>query len=397
MNTTTELKKAACAIRTGLHDKWLSLRKLGLVFDLDHTLLESTCDPRAARLLRDAKFNRDLYALRLGIHSFFVKLRPGVRAMLHQLSACFDIFVYTHASRDYAKAAMHLLDPECKILQSRYVCADDTPGATIKDLRCLLPCDAHRFVVIVDDRLGVWPHQTAHVVRAFPFSWFAETLNPIKKIEERAHKKMEEDNVLTNVTAVLQTIHTLWYQSDKRSKQTEEEGKSTRHVEEGKEEKEAKKQRPSAKPIEDTSRLLSNIKHSVLRGCHMVFVDLLDLSSDEYARARDVVVAQVFGAVCGRDVYADGVTHIVVLEPTAWHRLCPKKGNTVPRLNCCVVHLAWFYHSAIHYLRAKEDEFLLDPSNPNLANLKLPWRNELMAHCSTPTTCRQFITKLIVD
>ncbi|GJN19386.1 hypothetical protein PR202_gb06659 [Eleusine coracana subsp. coracana] len=86
-------------------------RKLTLVLDLDHTLLNSTelndLSPieQGHGLTRRARDDpgKGLFRLDLDPNRMLTKLRPFVRGFLEQASAMFEMYVYTLGDQDYAR------------------------------------------------------------------------------------------------------------------------------------------------------------------------------------------------------------------------------------------------------------------------------------------------------
>ena len=114
-------------------------KKLSLVLDLDHTLLHATAD-HAAKHMRDTDiFDFQLQDRRDGrLMTHFVKLRPGLRNTLTCLSKLYNLYVYTHGTREYALEIAKIIDPENKFFASRIVARDDTPDITHKNLKVRL-------------------------------------------------------------------------------------------------------------------------------------------------------------------------------------------------------------------------------------------------------------------
>ena len=98
----------------------LDRRRLPLVLDLDHTLLNSAtfddCENEAESLQAREKAERadpderSLY--RMDNIGMWTKLRPGVRCFLRQAASMFEIHVLTAGSQAYAGQMLRLLDPK---------------------------------------------------------------------------------------------------------------------------------------------------------------------------------------------------------------------------------------------------------------------------------------------
>ncbi|GAK62072.1 uncharacterized protein PAN0_001d0269 [Moesziomyces antarcticus] len=179
----------------------LSQRKLALIVDLDQTVIHATVDPTVGEWMRDDT-NPNYDALksvgkfRLGIDGeeikddddptapkdaaaalrasracwYYVKPRPGVPAILKQLSQKYQLHVYTMGTRSYANCVCKLIDPDASIFGNRILSRDENGSLIRKSLSRLFPVD-HSMVVIIDDREDVWSN-SPNLLPVLPYEFF---------------------------------------------------------------------------------------------------------------------------------------------------------------------------------------------------------------------------------
>lgn len=92
-----------------------------------------------------------------------VKLRPGLDAFLRELSALYDLFIYTHGTRLYAEQIAGIIDPKGSFFQHRIVARTDTPDMVHKSLKLLFPSSDDSMILVLDDRIDVWKVAAAPV------------------------------------------------------------------------------------------------------------------------------------------------------------------------------------------------------------------------------------------
>ncbi|KAG8071583.1 hypothetical protein GUJ93_ZPchr0006g44155 [Zizania palustris] len=168
----------------------LNLRCLGIVFDLDETLIvaNTTRDQRYQddkSILKqyidgDQVYDGKLYKVQPEIRdtSVLVRLRPAWEDLRSYLIARgrkrFEVYVCTMAERDYALEMWRLLDPDSRLINSvqlndRMVCVKS--GLRKSLLNVFHDGSCHPgMALVIDDRLKVWDEKDqsrVHVVPAF--------------------------------------------------------------------------------------------------------------------------------------------------------------------------------------------------------------------------------------
>lgn len=175
---------------------------LGIVIDLDCTILSTTYDTRAKSLSkvksdresdRESKFeskpsyeSNDLYDLD---STMTTKFRPHLSTFLNSIRPLFfQIIVYTHATREYAQEICRLIDPLGTLIDTIYSKTDEpipassplenddinTKGTKMKDLRRLfhtVKSEDLENIIIIDERTDVWI-QKHQVIKIFPYPFW---------------------------------------------------------------------------------------------------------------------------------------------------------------------------------------------------------------------------------
>ncbi|PVH67123.1 hypothetical protein PAHAL_1G431400 [Panicum hallii] len=116
-------------------DTLLRARKLTLILDLDHTLLNSTEIRQLSPTEQSNGFTRHTMddprtgLFQLDVH-VLTKLRPFVRGFLEQASTMFEMHVYTLGGQEYARAVAKQLDPMASTSARGSCRARSRPGGT---------------------------------------------------------------------------------------------------------------------------------------------------------------------------------------------------------------------------------------------------------------------------
>lgn len=170
-------RSEALRLRAGTAQRALSARRLLLVLDLDHTLLNST---RFSDLTpqQTAALEAQLQAQpadapmlhRLPHMHMWTRLRPGIRSFLAQAHELFDLHVYTMGDSGYAAGMAALLDPDGTLFRGRVASSRDAGPAGVKDLDVLLGAD--EVVLVLDDTSAVWPRHKGNLVQIDRYVYF---------------------------------------------------------------------------------------------------------------------------------------------------------------------------------------------------------------------------------
>src|SRR5665648_108010 len=159
---------------------------MDLVLDLDYTLLQTSRDEKCAVLYEEQKevstevFDQTIFKVERPPNTFYIKFRPGIQEFLSRVrKICHTLNIYTHATREYAKFIIDLLDPSGKLFDIVYTASDEPNRdkyviAQKKDLRRLynlVDGDRLKHVLILDDKPQVWV-QHHQVISIFPYVFF---------------------------------------------------------------------------------------------------------------------------------------------------------------------------------------------------------------------------------
>ncbi|PKU82751.1 RNA polymerase II C-terminal domain phosphatase-like 4 [Dendrobium catenatum] len=275
-------------------------KKLVLILDLDHTLLNSTVltDVSAEEqyLLREAESLRNAPERSLlkldGLH-ILTKLRPFVHNFLKEANTMFDMYIYTMAERSYALEIVKHLDPMGVYFNCKVISQSDSTQRYLKGLDVVLKEESH--VVILDDTKIVWNKHSENLILMEKYHFFASSCRifglGIKSLSELRQDERESDGALANILGVLKRVHQKFFD-----------------------------------PV------LKRLRQEILHGCVIVFSRVFYTTSPPEEEAIWKMAEQL-GAICLKEVDAS-VTHIVSLDPgtqKSWWALKNNKFLVNPR------------------------------------------------------------------
>ncbi|MCO5571402.1 hypothetical protein L7F22_025142 [Adiantum nelumboides] len=320
----------------------LNSRKLCLVLDLDHTLLNSAkfsevdenlkmilcrMETKGCRNANGQPLKKDLYCYpKLGM---WTKLRPGVWDFLSRASELYELHVSTMGNRAYASEMTKLLDPTGTLFAGRVISRGDDSESTFnkeflpksKDLDGVLGLESA--VIIIDDSVHVWPHHRNNLLVVerymyFPFSRKQFGLSGPSLLERR-HDERATDGMLASILKVIEKIHQNFFTN-----------KWLHEV--------------------DVRHVLSTVKQTVLAGCKIVFSRVYPQGVSQPHLHPLWQMAEQFGAVCTTTI-DDDVTHVVAISRGT------DKVKWAMRTGRFFVCPSWLEASAALYRRASEVNF----------------------------------------
>ncbi|CAM8956619.1 unnamed protein product [Rhodiola kirilowii] len=321
--------------------KMFAERKLCLVLDLDHTLLNSAkfceIDPSHEELLRTKEeLDREKpyrHLFRFPHMGMWTKLRPGIWNFLEKASKLFELHLYTMGNKLYASEMAKILDPEGILFAGRVISkgddgdvidGDDRVSKT-KDLEGVLGMESS--VVIIDDSIRVWPHNKLNLIVVERYIYFPCSRRqfglPGPSLLEIDHDERPEDGTLASSLAVIARLHSNFF--------------SHRELDEV-----------------DVRAILAAEQRKILRGCRIVFSRIFPVGEASPHLHPLWQTAEQFGASCTNQI-DDKVTHIVT------NSLGTGKVNWALSNGRFVVHPNWVEASALLYRRAKEQDFAIKP------------------------------------
>ncbi|OIW17294.1 hypothetical protein TanjilG_22406 [Lupinus angustifolius] len=300
-----EKQKAAIqrerARRIEEQNKMFAARKLCLVLDLDHTLLNSAkfveVDPVHDEILRKKeeqdreKPHRHLFRFpHLGM---WTKLRPGIWNFLEKARKLFELHLYTMGNKLYATEMAKVLDPKGTLFNGRVISrGDDTDSVDgeerapkSKDLEGVLGMESA--VVIIDDSVRVWPHNKLNLIVVERYTYFPCSRRqfglPGPSLLEIDHDERPEAGTLASSLGVIERIHQNFFASQ-----------SLEEV--------------------DVRSILASEQRKILAGCRIVFSRVFPVGEANPNLHPLWQTAEQFGAVCTNHI-DDQVTHVVANSP----------------------------------------------------------------------------------
>lgn len=319
--------------------KMFSVRKLCLVLDLDHTLLNSAkfveIDPVHEEILRK-KEEQDRekpyrHLFRFPHMGMWTKLRPGIWNFLEKASNLFELHLYTMGNKLYATEMAKLLDPKGDLFAGRVISRGDDGDPfdgdervpKSKDLEGVLGMESA--VVIIDDSVRVWPHNKLNLIVVERYIYFPCSRRqfglPGPSLLEIDHDERPEDGTLASCLGVIQRIHQNFF--------------THRSIDEA-----------------DVRNILATEQKKILAGCRIVFSRVFPVGEANPHLHPLWQTAEQFGAVCTGQI-DDQVTHVVA------NSLGTDKVNWALSTGRSVVHPGWVEASALLYRRANEHDFAI--------------------------------------
>ncbi|XP_068655065.1 RNA polymerase II C-terminal domain phosphatase-like 4 [Aristolochia californica] len=308
-------------------------RKLRLILDLDHTLLNST------RLIDVS--SREEYLkqgdLSVGLHKLermhmLTKLRPFVHTFLKEASELFEMYVYTMAENSYALEIAKLLDPERVYFGgSRVISQADCTQKHQKGLDVVL--GAENAMVILDDTEMVWQKHKENLIPMDRYHYFASSFHQFgligPSLSELKQDESESDGALATVLKVLKKVHQMFFDSEQSTDIASR----------------------------DVRLVLKAIRGEILKGCKLVFSHVFptEFPAETHPLWK---MAEQMGAVCSAEVDSS-VTHVVSLHPgTEKARWAMQEGKFL-------VHRRWVEAASFLWKRQPEEQYVVTHPSKN--------------------------------
>jgi RNA polymerase II C-terminal domain phosphatase-like 3/4 len=326
------------ARRIDEQNKMFSAKKLCLVLDLDHTLLNSAkfteIDPVHEEILRKKeeqdreKPQRQLF--RFPHMGMWTKLRPGIWNFLDRASKLYELHVYTMGNKVYATEMAKVLDPTGALFAGRVISKGDEADLDgddrlpkSKDLDGVLGMESA--VVIIDDSARVWPHHRHNLIVVERYMYFPCSRRqfglPGLSLLEADVDERPEDGTLASSLAVIEKIHFNFFSNTQLHEV-------------------------------DVREFLAAEQQNILKDCKVVFSRVFPVGEAQPHLHPLWQMAEQFGAVCTTQI-DDEVTHVVALAPGT------DKVNWALARGRHVVHPGWLEASALLYRRANERDFYI--------------------------------------
>lgn len=317
----------------------LQSKKLILILDLDHTLLNSTrvadMSPQEEYVKHEAESmranpERSIFQL-FGMH-LLTKLRPFVRTFLQEASKMFEMYVYTMGERPYALEIAKILDPNRSYFDTRVISQADSTKRHLKGLDVVL--GAESIVVILDDTEFVWQNHRENLILMERYHYFASSCRQFglsaRSLSETKKDESESEGALLTILNVLKRAHQMFFDPDLEMDMARR----------------------------DVRQVLKDIRGEILQGCKIVFSRVFPSK----VNASDQAIwkmAEQLGAVCATEVDAS-VTHVVSTDKTT------EKARWALRNEKLLVNPHWIEAANYLWRRQREEDFQIATS------LKIP-------------------------
>ncbi|PIN20577.1 TFIIF-interacting CTD phosphatase [Handroanthus impetiginosus] len=311
-------------------------RKLYLVLDLDHTLLNSsrladiTAEEGYLHDQRDALPDTLKSSLfRLGWMHMMTKLRPFVHTFLKEASNLFEMYIYTMGERPYALEMAKLLDPGDIYFNSRIIAQGDCTTRHQKGLDVVLGQESA--VLILDDTEAVWGKHKENLILMERYHFFASSCKHFgfncKSLSELRSDESETDGQLATVLKILQRVHSLFFDEGRKDDLEDQ----------------------------DVRQVLKTVRKEVLRDCKIVFTHVFptNFPAEHHQLWK---MAEQLGATCSTKLDAS-VTHVVSMDAGT------DKSRWAVQEKKFLVHPRWIEASNYLWQKQPEENFPVTPAN----------------------------------
>ncbi|KAG2619542.1 RNA polymerase II C-terminal domain phosphatase-like 4 isoform X1 [Panicum virgatum] len=309
-------------------------RKLVLILDLDHTLINSTKLQHISSAenelgIRTAalKDDPDRSIFMLDSMQMLTKLRPFVRKFLKEASNMFEMYIYTMGDKDYAIEIAKLLDPTNVYFPSKVISNSDCTQRHQKGLDVIL--GAESVAVILDDTEYVWQKHKGNLILMERYHYFASSCREfgfgVRSLSESMQDERESDGALATVLDVLKRIHAIFFDTAAETDLSSQ----------------------------DVRQVIKTVRKEVLKGCKLVFSRVFPNN----ARPQEQMMwkmAEHLGAVCSTDVDST-VTHVVAVD------LGTEKARWAVGNKKFLVHPRWIEAANFRWHRQLEEDFPVVP------------------------------------
>ncbi|KAG5103919.1 hypothetical protein JHK82_040889 [Glycine max] len=300
----------------------LCRKKLYLVLDLDHTLLNSThlahLTSEESHLLNQTDSLRDVSKgslFKLEHMNMMTKLRPFVRPFLKEASEMFEMYIYTMGDRPYALEMAKLLDPQGEYFNAKVISRDDGTQKHQKGLDVVLGQESA--VLILDDTEHAWMKHKDNLILMERYHFFGSSCRQFgfncKSLAELKSDENETDGALAKILKVLKQVHCMFFD------------------------------------------MLSLVRREVLSGCVIIFSRIVHGAIPSLRK-----MAEQMGATCLTEI-DPSVTHVVATDAGT------EKCRWAVKEKKFVVHPLWIEAANYFWQKQPEENFILKKSNSHFS------------------------------
>ncbi|XWS52292.1 hypothetical protein CRYUN_Cryun11dG0055600 [Craigia yunnanensis] len=304
-------------------------KKLYLVLDLDHTLLNST---QLMHLTHEEEYlkgqsdslqdNSKGSLFKLDFMHMMTKLRPFVRTFLKEASEMFEMYIYTMGDRPYALEMAKLLDPKREYFGGRVISRDDGTQKHQKGLDVVLGQESA--VVILDDTENAWMKHKDNLILMERYHYFASSCQQFgyncKSLSQLKSDESEPDGALASVLKVLRQIHHIFFD-----------------------------ELDSNLASRDVRQVLKTVRKEVLKGCKIVFSHVFPtkFQADSHLLWK---MAEQLGATCSMETDSS-VTHVISMD------VGTEKSRWAMKEKKFLVHPRWIEAANYFWQKQPEENF----------------------------------------
>ncbi|KAK7281508.1 hypothetical protein RIF29_09566 [Crotalaria pallida] len=302
-------------------------KKLYLVLDLDHTLLNSTLlmdlNSEEVHLNTQTDSLKDVSKgslFKLEYMHMMTKLRPFVRTFLKEASKMFEMYIYTMGDRPYALEMAKLLDPGGEYFTSKVISRDDGTQKHQKGLDVLLGQESA--VLILDDTENAWMKHKDNLILMERYHFFASSCRQFgfncKSLAESKSDESEADGALAKILKVLKRVHHTFFDEHQEDLVDR-----------------------------DVRQVLKTIRSEVLSGCVLVFSRIVHSALPALQK-----MAEQLGAICLTEL-DPSVTHVVATD------VGTEKSRWAVKEHKFLVHPRWIEATNYFWQKQPEEDFFV--------------------------------------
>ncbi|KAL1333107.1 hypothetical protein AAHE18_11G076600 [Arachis hypogaea] len=302
-------------------------KKLYLILDLDHTLLNSThlahLNSEELHLISQADSLGDVSKgslFKLDKMHMMTKLRPFVRTFLKEASEMFEMYIYTMGDRPYALEMAKLLDPLGEYFNAKVISRDDGTQKHQKGLDIVLGQESA--VVILDDTEHAWVKHRDNLILMERYHFFGSSCRQFgfncKSLAELKSDEDEAEGALTKILKVLKQVHYKFF--DELKEDIAE---------------------------RDVRQVLKSVRREVLSGCVVVFSRIFHGALPPLRK-----MAEQLGATCLMEL-DPSVTHVVATDAGT------EKARWAVKEKKFLVHPRWIEAANYFWEKQPEENFVL--------------------------------------
>ncbi|KAK6944365.1 BRCT domain [Dillenia turbinata] len=260
---------------------------------------------------------------RLDYMQMFTKLRPFVHTFLKEANKMFEMYIYTMGEPLYAAEMARLLDPSGVYFSSRVISQVDCTQKHQKGLDVVLGQDSA--VLILDDTENVWQRHRENLILMERYHYFASSCQQYgfncKSLSELKSDERELDGALATILHVLKQVYSMYFDTELGDTIGDR----------------------------DVRKILKSIRKEVLKGCKIIFSRVFPNKFPPQSHPLWKMAEQL-GATCATEV-DEPVTHVVAMDTGT------EKSKWAVKQKKFLVHPGWLEATNYFWERQPEENF----------------------------------------